>query len=63
MQEVLTDVIIYLSIGINVALFLRLIYRKSIVVYRKNKKLRERRFKQRIHTIVMNYLKSIANEK
>ena len=63
MQEVLTDVIIYLSIGINVALFLRLIYRKSIVVYRKNKKLRERRLKQRIRTIVMNYLKSIANEK
>ncbi len=63
MQEVFIKVIFALSIIINVILSLRYVGSKLIVVYKKRKIRRERRFKRVIHGIVHKYLESIANSK
>lgn len=63
MQEVFIKVIFALSIIINVILSLRYVGSKLIVVYKKRKIRRERRFKTLIHGIVHKYLESIANSK
>ena len=63
MQEVFLKAVFYLSIIVNVLLFLRYIYNVSIVHYTKRKKRRETRLKRVIHKIVHDYLESIANSK
>lgn len=63
MQEVFVKAIIGLSISINIILSLKYAGSKLIVVYKKRKKQRERRLKQRIHTIVHSYLESIVKDK
>lgn len=63
MQEVFIKALLGLSIIINIILSLKYVGSKLIVLYKKRKIRRERRFKKVIHGIVHKYLESIANTK
>ncbi len=62
MQEILIKTILGLSIIINIILSLKYVGSKLIVLYKKRKTQRERRFKRQIHKIVHDYLVKLAKK-
>lgn len=64
MQEIqIMVILLYLSIAMNLLVFLRYVLPKVIDWYKQKKILRETQRKQEIHDIVYKYLNSIAKNK